>query len=240
MINSVGLQGPGVEALARGRAAGAASATGARVVASHLGPHRRGLRARRRRCWPARRPRSSRSRSTCPARTPRPARDLFAHSAAHRGGDRGDGRVRPAALGQAQPQRRPTSSRSPAPRRGPGPRRSRSSTRCMGMAIDPETAALRLGSGPGAGACRARRSTRSRCGPCTTCTRRLPGPADRRRRAVWPAARRGGAAARRAPARSQVGTATFADPRRRTRVLEELEGWASRQGVRRVPSDRRR
>ena len=44
----------------------------------------------------------------------------------------------------------------------------------MGMAIDPETRRPRLGSGEGAAACPAPPSTRSRCGPSTTCRRAFP------------------------------------------------------------------
>ena len=91
MLNSVGLQGPGVEAwladdLPAARwppAPGSSPASGAARVEDYA----RG----RRRCWPTRPPRWSRSRSTCRARTSRPARDLFAHVA---GGHR-RGRWRP-------------------------------------------------------------------------------------------------------------------------------------------------
>ena len=44
----------------------------------------------------------------------------------------------------------------------------------LGLAIDPETGSYRLGSGEGAEVSPGRRSTRSPCGPSTTCTRALP------------------------------------------------------------------
>ena len=68
MINSVGLQGP---ASRRGSSTSSrrSKRTGARVVAQHLGSHRRATSHAPPSCWPTRRRRSSRSRSTCRAPT---------------------------------------------------------------------------------------------------------------------------------------------------------------------------
>jgi dihydroorotate dehydrogenase (NAD+) catalytic subunit len=103
----------------------------------------------------------------------------------------------------------------------------------MGMAIDPETRRFRLGSGPRGGG--------------------LSGPAIHpiAVRAVFDVHRAlpdvpivgvGGVASGADAAELmlagasavQVGTATFADPRAPHRVLRELQGWASRQGVARI------
>lgn len=103
----------------------------------------------------------------------------------------------------------------------------------MGLAIDPETRRFRLGSGPRGGG--------------------LSGPAIHpvAVRAVFDVHRAvprvpivgvggvtGGAGAAEmmlAGARAvQVGTATFADPRAPRRVLDELERWAARQGLPRI------
>ena len=69
------------------------------------------------------------------------------------------------------------------------------------------------GSAPGAAGCRARPSTRSRCGPSTSARAACPDLPHRRRRRRDPRGRRRRAADGRAPTRSRSGTATFADPR---------------------------
>ena len=124
MLNAVGLQGPGVAALARRTSCPTCCAPGATRRGQHLGPLRRRLRRGRRAAGRRRRRRSSPSRSTCRARTSRAGSAIFAHDAelsaeviAATAG------VRPAALGQAEPQHRPhrrgrrRRAPTPAPRR---------------------------------------------------------------------------------------------------------------------------
>ena len=148
MLNSVGLQGPGVEAWLADELP-PLLATGARVVASIWG----------------RTVDDYERAADAAARTPRPTvvavevnlscpnvearADMFAHS---RGGHRG-GRWRPPrrAAGRAGPssaRTSPTWPRSPAPpaRRGRG---GHAGQHVLGMAIDPETRGYRLGNGGG-------------------------------------------------------------------------------------------
>ena len=188
MLNAVGLQGPGVahwlrrttcpRSLATGRHAWCASIWGRTVD-----EYRRRRRAARR----GARRRSSPSRSTCRARTSRAGGAIFAHDARAVGrGDRGDGRR---AAGRAGPSSAPTptaSSRSPPPSRDAGAEavtlrqhaaRAWPSTRRRG---DRRSA-------PAAAGCPGRRSTRSPCGPSTTCTPRCP-TCRSSASAAWPAA----------------------------------------------------
>ena len=214
MLNSVGLQGPGVDGLAAPTscprcwppAPGWWPASGAAPSTTTPGRRPAGRRARRR---------SWRSRSTCRAPTSRPRPTLFAHSAdGHRGGAcAATAGVRPAPLGQAQPQRRRPASRSPAPPREAGAEAvtlvntvsawpSTPRPGATGSARRRRRRAVGPGHPPGRGAGGARRAR----GAC-------PDLPDRRRR------RRGDAAPTRSsccwPGRPavQVGTATFADPR---------------------------
>ena len=96
-------------------------------------------------------------------------------------------------VGQAQPERHRRWPRSPRRPRGAAPRRSRWSTRCWAWSSTPRPAGP--GSAAGAAGCRARPSTRSRCGRSTTCTAALPDLPDRRRRRRGHGRRRGRAAA---------------------------------------------
>ena len=136
-------------------------------------------------------------------------------------------------MGQAQPQRVAPRPRSPSAAHAAGAEAVTLVNTVLGMAIDPETRAYRLGRARGAGDCRARPSTRWRCGPCTTSTPRCP---------TLPIVGVGGVAnggdavelLLAGASAVQVGTATFADPRAPGRVLDELERWAARHGVPRV------
>ena len=207
--------GPGRGGVAGATTCRRCSATGARVVASDLGPHGRRLRAgpptlladapgrgRRGRGQPVV-PEHRGRRATCSPTRP-------TATAAVDGGHR---RLRPAPLGQAQPQRHRPRRRSPPPPRDGGRRGGHAGQhgaghghrprdpRATGSARAAGRRAVGPGHPPGRGAGRPRRP------------RRAPRPADRRRR------RRGRAAPTRPsccwPARRavQVGTATFADPR---------------------------
>ena len=137
--------------------------------------------------------------------------------------------VRPAALGQAQPERHRPAPTSPAPRGGAGPRRSRWSTRCSAWPSTSRPAGTGWPTGGGG----------------------LSGPA------IHPIAVRavhdvheahpelpivgvGGVVDAAIDAVElllagacavQVGTATFADPAASARVLTELGDWCRRHGV---------
>jgi dihydroorotate dehydrogenase (NAD+) catalytic subunit len=228
MINSVGLQGPGVAAWLADDLP-ALLATGARVVASIWGrtvdEYRRAAEAL------ADAPEgvvAVEVNLSCP--NTEAGRDLFAHSADDtRDAVRataGCGRPRWAKLS-------PNVTHLPAiaeAARDAGAEAVTLVNTVMGMAIDPETRTFRLGSGRRGGG--------------------LSGPA------VHPVAVRavfdvhaalpdlplvgaggvagGGDAAELMLAGAsaiQVGTATFADPRAPGRVLDELAGWAARQGA---------
>jgi dihydroorotate dehydrogenase (NAD+) catalytic subunit len=228
MINSVGLQGPGVAAWLADDLP-ALLATGARVVASIWGrtvdEYRRAAEAL------ADAPEgvvAVEVNLSCP--NTEAGRDLFAHSADDtRDAVRataGCGRPRWAKLS-------PNVTHLPAiaeAARDAGAEAVTLVNTVMGMAIDPETRTFRLGSGRRGGG--------------------LSGPA------VHPVAVRavfdvhaalpdlplvgaggvagGGDAAELMIAGAsaiQVGTATFADPRAPGRVLDELAGWAARQGA---------
>ena len=231
MINSVGLQGPGVEAwLAHDLPA--LAATGARVVASIWG--RSVDEYRRAADLLADAPPevvAVEVNLSCP--NTEAGRDLFAHSAADTRAaieaTAGCGRPRWAKL-------------SPnvggldeiaAAAQGAGAEAVTLINTIMGMAIDPETRRFRLGSGSRGGG--------------------LSGPAIHpiAVRAVFDVHRAlpdlpivgvGGVASGTDAAELilagasavQVGTATFAEPRAPHRVLRELQGWASRQGLVRI------
>ena len=131
--------------------------------------------------------------------------------------------VRPAPVGQAQPERHRPRRRSPAPRPRRGAEAVTLVNTVLGMAIDPETRRPRLGAGGGGLSGPAIHPVAVRAVHDVHAA--LPGPADRRRRR---ASSTGADAVELllAGARAvQVGTATFADPRRAARVLDELEDW---------------
>ena len=229
MINSVGLQGPGVEAWLADDLP-ALAATGARIVASIWGRTRRrvrgGGRPARRRARVGRRRRGEPLLSQHRGR-PRPVRPLGDRDPRRDGGHR---RRAAAHAGPSSARTSPTWCRSPTPPAPAARRRSRSSTRCSGMAIDPETGCLPAGIRPARGRA---------LGPGHPPDRRAGGP--RRARGACPTCRsseseaspRGGDAAELILAGAsavQVGTATFADPRAPARVLQELEAWAHRTG----------
>jgi dihydroorotate dehydrogenase (NAD+) catalytic subunit len=231
MINSVGLQGPGVEAwLAHDLPA--LAATGARVVASIWGRTVDEYRRAADRLAAA--PDSVVAvevNLSCP--NTEAGRDLFAHSA-------DDTRAAIAATGGCG---RPRWAKlSPnvghldeiaAAAHAAGAEAVTLVNTVMGLAIDPETRRFRLGSGARGGG--------------------LSGPAIHpiAVRAVFDVHRTlldlpivgvGGVASGADAAELllagatavQVGTATFADPRAPHRVLRELQGWAVRQGVARI------
>jgi dihydroorotate dehydrogenase (NAD+) catalytic subunit len=103
----------------------------------------------------------------------------------------------------------------------------------MGMAIDPETRRFRLGSGPGGGGVSGPAIHPIAVRAVFDVHRALPG---------LPIVGVGGVASGADAAELllagatavQVGTATFADPRAPHRVLRELEGWARRQRLGRI------
>jgi dihydroorotate dehydrogenase (NAD+) catalytic subunit len=231
MINSVGLQGPGVGSwLARDLPA--LVATGARVVASIWG---RSIDDYRRAAdLLAAAPDSVVAvevNLSCP--NTEAGRDLFAHSADD---------TRSAVEATAGCGRPRWAKLSPnvghldeiaAAAHTAGAEAVTLVNTVLGMAIDPETRRFRLGSGPRGGG--------------------LSGPAIHpiAVRAVFDVHRAlpdvpivgvggvaGGADAAElllaGASAVQVGTATFADPRAPHRVLRELQGWASRQGVARI------
>jgi dihydroorotate dehydrogenase (NAD+) catalytic subunit len=231
MINSVGLQGPGVEAwLVHDLAA--LAATGARVVASIWG--RTIDEYRRAADLMAAAPDSVIALEvnlSCP--NTEAGRDQFAHSAddtrAAMAATAGCGRPRWAKLSPNVGHLDEIA----AAAHGAGAEAVTLVNTVMGMAIDPETRRFRLGSGPRGGG--------------------LSGPAIHpiAVRAVFdvhqvlpelPIVGVGGVASGADAAELllagasavQVGTATFADPRAPHRVLRELQGWAARQGVLRI------
>jgi dihydroorotate dehydrogenase (NAD+) catalytic subunit len=231
MINSVGLQGPGVEAwLAHDLPA--LVATGARVVASVWG--RSVDEYRRAAELLADAPQAVVAvevNLSCP--NTEAGRDLFAHSAQ-------DTRaVIDATAGCRRPRWAKLSPNAggldeiAAAARDAGAEAVTLINTVMGMAIDPETRRFRLGSGARGGG--------------------LSGPAIHpvAVRAVFDVHRAlpdlpivgvGGVASGADAAELmlagasavQVGTATFADPRAPHRVLRELQEWASRQGLGRI------
>ena len=234
MLNSVGLQGPGVEAWRRARAAGAAG-PGSDGGGQHLGAHRRGLRRGRR--GDRRRAPSgwSRSRSTCPVRTwtaaptcsrtiPRPDRGRCWRS------PRSAGRPRWAKLSPNTDRLVEVAAAAAAA----GAEAVTLVNTVMGMVIDTETRRPVLG-----------RSQRRAVGPGHP-----PGGGPRRPRCARRAARRSRSWVSVAwPRRSdavelmlagasavQVGTASFADPRSVITVLDGMEAWCRRHGVTRVAS----
>jgi dihydroorotate dehydrogenase (NAD+) catalytic subunit len=231
MINSVGLQGPGVEAWLD-HDLPALAATGARVVASIWG---RTLDEYRRAAdLLAAAPDNVVAvevNLSCP--NTEAGRDLFAHSAGDTGAaieaTAGCGRPRWAKLSPNVGHLEETA----AAAHEAGAEAVTLVNTVMAMAIDPETRRFRLGSGPWGGG--------------------LSGPAIHpiAVRAVFDVHRAlpnlpivgvGGVASGADAAELllagasavQVGTATFADPRAPHRVLRELQVWAARQGVARM------
>lgn len=231
MINSVGLQGPGVDAWLD-HDLPALAATGARVVASIWG---RTLDEYRRAAdLVARAPDNVVALEvnlSCP--NTEAGRDLFAHSAGDTAAaieaTAGCGRPRWAKLSPNVGHLEEIA----AAAHEAGAEAVTLVNTVMGMAIDPEARRFRLGSGPGGGG--------------------LSGPAIHpiAVRAVFDVHRTiptlpivgvGGVASGADAAELllagasavQVGTATFADPRAPHRVLRELQGWAERQGVLRM------
>ncbi|MDD9369690.1 MAG: dihydroorotate dehydrogenase [Acidimicrobiales bacterium] len=231
MINSVGLQGPGVEAWLDDDLP-ALVATGARVVASIWG---RSVDEYRRAAdlLAAAPPEvvAVEVNLSCP--NTESGRDLFAHSVdatrAVLGATAGCGRPRWAKLSPNTSHLTDIAIAAHAA----GAEAVTLVNTVLGMAIDPETRRFRLGSGPRGGG--------------------LSGPA------IHPVAVRAvydvhqaapdlpivgvGGVARGADAAElllagatavQVGTATFADPRAPARVLGELARWAARQGATRI------
>jgi dihydroorotate dehydrogenase (NAD+) catalytic subunit len=228
MINSVGLQGPGVEAWLADDLP-ALAATGARVVASIWGRTVDEYRRAADRLAAA--PDSVVAvevNLSCP--NTEAGRDLFAHSAddtrAAIAATTGCGRPRWAKLSPNVGHLGEIA----AAAHGAGAEAVTLVNTVMGLAIDPETRRFRLGSGARGGG--------------------LSGPAIHpiAVRAVFevhqvlpdlPIVGVGGVASGADAAELllagasavQVGTATFADPRAPHRVLRELQGWAVRQGV---------
>jgi dihydroorotate dehydrogenase (NAD+) catalytic subunit len=231
MINSVGLQGPGVEAWLAHDLPDLA-ATGARVVASIWGRTVDEYRRAADRLAAA--PDSVVAvevNLSCP--NTEAGRDLFAHSAddtrAAIAATSGCGRPRWAKLSPNVGHLGEIA----AAAHGAGAEAVTLVNTVMGLAIDPETRRFRLGSGSRGGG--------------------LSGPAIHpiAVRAVFEVHRAlpdvpivgvGGVASGADAAELllagasavQVGTATFADPRAPHRVLRELQGWAVRQGVARM------
>ncbi|HZA75949.1 MAG TPA: dihydroorotate dehydrogenase [Acidimicrobiales bacterium] len=232
MINSVGLQGPGVEAW-QAHDLPALAATGTRVVASIWG---RTVEEYRRAAdlladAPPETVVAVEVNLSCP--NTEAGRELFAHSAADTRAaieaTAGCGRPRWAKLS-------PNAAgldKIAAAAQAAGAEAVTLINTVIGMAIDPETRRFRLGSGPLGGG--------------------LSGPAIHpiAVRAVFDVHRAlpdlpivgvGGVASGADAAELmlagasavQVGTATFADPRAPHRVLRELQGWAARQGLVRI------
>ncbi len=231
MINSVGLQGPGVKAW-QDEDLGPLLATGARVVASIWG---RSVDEYRRAAElladvPAGVV-AVEVNLSCP--NTEAGRDLFAHSPS------ATGEVIAATAACGRPLWAKLSPNAPnlvavaSAAHDAGAEAVTLVNTVMGMAIDPETRRFRLGSGPAGGG--------------------VSGPAIHpiAVRAVFDVHRalpslpvigvggiaRGVDAAEMMLAGAtavQVGTATFADPRAPGRVLDELQAWARRQGVARL------
>jgi dihydroorotate dehydrogenase (NAD+) catalytic subunit len=231
MINSVGLQGPGVKAWLD-EDVGPLLATGARVVASIWG--RSVDEYRRAAELLADAPAgvvAIEVNLSCP--NTEAGRDLFAHSPSATAdviaATAACGRPRWAKLSPNAPNLVAVAGAAQAT----GAEAVTLVNTVMGMAIDPETRRFRLGSGPAGGG--------------------VSGPAIHpiAVRAVFDVHRalpdvpvvgvggiaRGVDAAEMMLAGAtavQVGTATFADPRAPGRVLDELQAWARRQGVARL------
>ena len=231
MINSVGLQGPGVKAWLD-EDVGPLLATGARVVASIWG---RSVDEYRRAAElladAAAGVVAVEVNLSCP--NTEAGRDLFAHSPSATAdviaATEACGRPRWAKLSPNAPNLVEVAGAAHAA----GAEAVTLVNTVMGMAIDPETRRFRLGSGPAGGG--------------------VSGPAIHpiAVRAVFDVHRalpavpvvgvggiaRGVDAAEMMLAGAtavQVGTATFADPRAPGRVLDELQAWARRQGVARL------
>jgi dihydroorotate dehydrogenase (NAD+) catalytic subunit len=231
MINSVGLQGPGVEGwLANDLPA--LAATGARVVASVWG--RTVDEYRRAAALLSDAPDSVIALEvnlSCPNTEAR--RDLFAHSAADTRAvveaTAGCGRPRWAKLSPNVAHLEEIA----AAAHGAGAEAVTLVNTVLAMAIDPETRRFRLGSGPRGGGLSGPAIHPIAVRAVFDVHRALP---DLPIVGVGGVATGGDAAELLLAGASavQVGTATFADPRAPHRVLQELQGWALRQGVARM------
>ena len=218
MLNSVGLQGPGVDAWL-GDELPALERAGARVVAQHLGPHGRRLRGARPTLLadapPQRRrgrgqpvvpePRGRRASVRPLARRPRPRRS------------RRPRRCERPASGRSSARTSPTSSRSRAPRATAGADAVTLVNTVMGLAIDAEHRPPALGAGGGGLSGRAIHP--SRCARSTTCTPRCPTCRSSASAACATGSRRGRAAAGRGVARCRSGRRPSPTRARRCGVL---------------------
>ncbi len=231
MINSVGLQGPGVRAWLD-HDLPALAATGARVVASIWG--RTVDEYRRAAELVAAAPDSVVALEvnlSCP--NTEAGRDLFAHSAddtrAAIEATAGCGRPRWAKLSPNVGHLEDIA----AAAHGAGAEAVTLVNTVMGMAIDPETRRFRLGSGARGGGLSGPAIHPIAVRAVFEVHRALPGLPI-----VGVGGVAGGADAAElllaGASAVQVGTATFADPRAPHRVLRELQGWAARQGVVRI------
>ena len=225
MLNSVGPPGPGVDRLAGRRPAAAARHRRPRrrlaSGAARVDEYRAGRRAAGRRAAGRRR---GRGQPVVPQH--RGGRDLFAHSPAD--GGRGRRRHRGRA---GRPRWAKLSPNVGRPRPRSRPRRPRRGAEAVtlvntraGHGDRSRDPALPARAGPAVAGCRARPSTRSRCGPCTTSTRPCPslpivGVGGVARGADAVELLLAGASA------VQVGTATFADPRARRAGAGRAGAW---------------
>jgi dihydroorotate dehydrogenase (NAD+) catalytic subunit len=230
MINSVGLQGPGVAAWLD-EDLPALAATGARVVASIWGRSVDEYRRAADLLADAPDVVAVEVNLSCP--NTEAGRDLFAHSVADTHAaieaTAGCGRPRWAKL---SPNVGHLDEIAGAAHEAGAEAVTLVNT-VMGMAIDPETRRFRLGSGPGGGGVSGPAIHAIAVRAVFDVHRALPG---------LPIVGVGGVASGADAAELllagatavQVGTATFADPRAPHRVLRELEGWARRQRLGRI------
>ncbi len=231
MINSVGLQGPGVKAWLDADL-GPLLATGARVVASIWG---RSVDEYRRAAELLAEAPSGvvavEVNLSCP--NTEAGRDLFAHSpsatAEVLAATGACGRPRWAKLSPNAPNLVEVAGAA----HEAGAEAVTLVNTVMGMAIDPETRRFRLGSGPAGGGVSGPAIHPIAVRAVFDVHRALPGvPVV----GVGGIARGVDAAEMMLAGATavQVGTATFADPRAPGRVLDELQAWARRQGVARL------
>ena len=229
MLNSVGLQGPGVEAWLRDdlpRAAGHRRARSSPASgAASVDDYERAADAAGRRAGRGRRGRGQpvvpEPRGTAPTCSPtrrRPPRTPW--------------RPPRGAAGRAGRSSAPTSPTWPTsrrPRRGAGPRRSRWSTPCSAWPSTSRPAGTGSANGGGGLSGPAIHPVAVRAVHDVHAA--LPGPADRRRRRRRRAAIDAVELLLAGASAVQVGTATFADPAASARVLTELGDWCRRHGV---------